>query len=59
MLFSAAEREYGAVVVLEVALDLHPVHVANVHLLRKKSGEVTAKRIGARTSRGGRFRYET
>ena len=31
VLLGAAEREHGAVVALEVRLDLHPVHVADAH----------------------------
>jgi hypothetical protein len=31
VLFGAAERQDGAVVVIEVALDLHPIHVADAH----------------------------
>jgi hypothetical protein len=33
MLLSAAEGEDGAVVVLEVCLDLRPVHVGNAHVV--------------------------
>ena len=31
MLLGAAERNHGAVVPLEVGLDLHPVHVPDAH----------------------------
>jgi len=31
VLFSAAKRKHGAIVVPEIFLDLHPVHVADQH----------------------------
>ena len=31
MLLGAAEGQHAAIVVLQVALDLHPVHVSNAH----------------------------
>ena len=38
VLLGAAERKHGAVVVLQVLLDLHPVHVANAHVDIRSGG---------------------
>ncbi len=36
VLLGAAERQHGAVVVLQVLLDLHPVHVGDAHVISSR-----------------------
>ena len=53
VLFGAAEREHGAVVVLQVLLDLHPVHVGDAHVAsvsKRCRGELSTTAAGSATA---------
>jgi hypothetical protein len=51
VLLGAAERQHGAVITSQVGLDLHPIHVADAHVVgpfRSEPSENIQRRRGGR-----------